>query len=569
VARLTETQRIVALENKRNGPLPDLTGELKTEGGTMHLRPLQSEALQTIRQVGGGFFPIGVGHGKTMIALLAGTVLKSELAIILCPASVRNQMSSDAVECYQHFKQPRRYEILSYEGLSRPDGTDLLEQLSDGVDKTKIVLVCDEAHRMKRMQSSRTKRLIRFMQANPEVRFIALSGTMTARSLRDFGHLAELALRESSPVPRDRTHLESWSQVIDAAGRPGPTDWERVRPLWNWAYPDRKDQYLYTYTADRQELMRKAFQKRMRSTFGVVASRAGSLGCSLVLLKHDAPCDPKIEELIRKAVCDDEDPAGNVILDDLHKHRIMRQLGCGYYHEWDWGDTPEDIQEEWMLRRRNWFRFVRNELENNSCRGYDSPKLVTDVMQAQLETGAARPQHRALALWNDSKDKADPKPLPVWVDKGIVTGALEHVRQMDRPTILWYEGRAVENMINEMAGSTGIHAYGAQARGNWMQFDTSGKESIALSIKAHGIGKNLQAWSNQIVLTPPSGGLTWEQLLGRTHRAGQEADEVECIWYGHTSGFCNAMMRASSEAEYIENTTGNVQKLNIASWNNT
>ena len=97
-------------------------------------------------------------------------------------------------------------------------------------------------------------------------------------------------------------------------------------------------------------------------------------------------------------------------------------------------------------------------------------------------------------------------------------------------------------------------------------FDQTEARPIALSIRAHGVGKNLQAWKEQVVLSPPSSGGAWEQLLGRTHRAGQQADEVKVTVVQTYYPQSNALLQAQTDARHIEETTGNVQKLNFCNW---
>ena len=83
-----------------------------------------------------------------------------------------------------------------------------------------------------------------------------------------------------------------------------------------------------------------------------------------------------------------------------------------------------------------------------------------------------------------------------------------------------------------------------------------------MSIKAHGVGKNLQhGWRKQLILEPPSSGTVWEQMLGRTHRPGQEADSVEAHVYCHTAPLAQAIVGARQDADYIEGATGSRQKL--------
>ena len=63
---------------------------------------------------------------------------------------------------------------------------------------------------------------------------------------------------------------------------------------------------------------------------------------------------------------------------------------------------------------------------------------------------------------------------------------------------------------------------------------------------------------------PPANGSSWEQLLGRLHRQGNLADEIEFYVYLHSREFINAFEQAKNDAEFIEETSGQKQKLNFA-----
>jgi len=68
------------------------------------------------------------------------------------------------------------------------------------------------------------------------------------------------------------------------------------------------------------------------------------------------------------------------------------------------------------------------------------------------------------------------------------------------------------------------------------------------------------------VTTSPTSGTVWEQLLGRTHRPGQEADEVTVDVYRHTLEMRSAVNKALRDADYQQTTTGNQQKLLSATY---
>jgi hypothetical protein len=547
--KVTETQRILALPKVSYDALQpgQMTARLAKTGGKYTLFPIQEQALHAIEECGGGFFPIGVGHGKSFIACLAATVLEADYAIILAPASTVRQLQGVYDDLRAHFKLvPAK--IMSYAMLSRPNGTGLLRELTERYSK--IALVCDEAHRLKRLESARTKRVIRYMKEFPETAFVALSGTMTSKSLKDFSHLSQLALRENSPVPRDRYHLETWSQVIDVEGLPGRNEWRMITPLVEWA-----GMTLHGLRGRaRREAVRQAFQARMRATAGVVASTEGSIGCSLNLhLLNRVTVPDRIQQMMLAVADPGVDPGGEIIPDEAAAWRTTRNLAAGFYYIWDWPDG-EDL--EWLRARRDWNRWVRRELLNHSAEGYDSPFLVANRVIREIKDGQNRGIHRSWNRWAIEKQKPTPPTLPVWVDRYLIKEAVSWMNKQKEPVLLWYESRA----IGEELERQGLQIYGAGAN------PPNEAHDCAMSIKAHGIGKNLQSWSNQLVIEPPTGGLIWEQLLGRTHRIGQEADEVECSIYTHVEPYARALATAKEQAKYISDASGNTQKLLFATF---
>jgi len=162
--------------------------------------------------------------------------------------------------------------------------------------------------------------------------------------------------------------------------------------------------------------------------------------------------------------------------------------------------------------------------------------------------------HRAWLGWfGTSLNKRPPPPtVAVWIDDYLVRDAVAWACAQDDPAILWYQSRAVESRLREL----GVPVYGAGHN------PPKQGHLCGMSIRAHGVGKNLQhGWRTQLVLEPPSSGNVWEQLLGRTHRPGQEADSVQAYMYQHTEAFQQAIAKAREDALYIQDTTGSRQKL--------
>lgn len=64
-------------------------------------------------------------------------------------------------------------------------------------------------------KSARTRRFLRYLEAHPETRLVAQSGTLATRTIKDYAHLAEFALREGSPLPLREPVVEEWAAALD------------------------------------------------------------------------------------------------------------------------------------------------------------------------------------------------------------------------------------------------------------------------------------------------------------------------------------------------------------------
>lgn len=87
------------------------------------------------------------------------------------------------------------------------------------------------------------------------------------------------------------------------------------------------------------------------------------------------------------------------------------------------------------------------------------------------------------------------------------------------------------------------------------------------SVAANGTGKNLQAWNKNLIVSCPTGAAVWEQLLGRTHRQGQKADEVQVDVLIGCVEHVDAWKRARAEAKMASDILGAPQKILIGDVN--
>lgn len=570
----------------------DLTAELALPGALPFedpsgaiiraLKPDQSASLAAIRDAQGAIIGVGVGGGKAGVALLAGTVLEGvRCAIILTPATTVPQLTATFAAWRQRFRLVPTVRILSYHTLSQPrkeHETPLLEELAKGFSDREVVLVADEAHRLKAATAARTQRVARYFESHPGVRFIALSGTLTTHSLHDFAHLSDWALRHQTPIPRDRATLDAWAACCDESGQPEPLHWEQMHGLWDWAGVPHN-----LRGKERRTRTREAFRDRLRSAPGVHFSKVPSIGCSLVIQALEAPPIPATVLDLMATSSQGLDPDGQPYANPTADWQVDRHLSLGFFYRWRWPrgcsfcgqqegswsrtcpatgmvhDVVEPIKDhDWLDARGRWAGAVRYTLQQEARHGYDSAALI----EAQVRSNPSHPLRKHLDRWDAEAVKRwsgrpEPPVDPVWVDYWLIDHAVAWARRQPSPVLVWYHSTAVRDAL----ARAGLKVYyGGEAP------DVSKAHTCAVSSLAHSEGLNLQKWHTNLVLEPSPGGAVWEQLLGRTHRAGQAADEVNVYVYQHTEAFRDAMHKARINAREIEEKTGDPKRLNMATY---
>jgi len=527
----SDLERILSLPRVVSSGSPELAEKWTSELGTGGvLRPIQGAALETISLFGGAFCSMNVGSGKTLVALLAAGAANAKNPLIIVPPSLVQQMEKEAETWAEFFRfTPPR--VLSYGILSTQ--TDILDRIKPDL------IIADEAHYLRHKTAARTRRFLRYFHNN-RCSFVALSGTITSKSLLDYAHLLELALRERTPIPLNRYELERWAACIDPDGEPNQSDLNRLAYLVRWS-----SQHKLTPT--NRETIRRAFRERLTTTPGVVSTRRGSCDASLYLIKHRPPHSDAVSRALKTLRDKWETPDGEPLADASTKSRAFKNLSTGFFYRWDWGPGGEDL--EWLEVRRDLNRRVSKILRYSPREGRDSPKLVMDWSR---KGGGNDELRRAVRLWDEIKHRADPETVPVWICTEKIQFVIDWIYDLTDPAIVWYSSRAVELAL----ASVGLETHGAGS------LPPTPDKTRAASIAVHGKGRNLQAFSRCFVIEPPANGATWEQLIGRNHRAGFTGDAA---WWEFFD-FGDAVKRAKTHAEYIEQTQGTPQKLNVATF---
>jgi hypothetical protein len=554
VGESDDLRRILALPRREEYapplPLPDLGGEL---------RPIQKFALEELFTYGGAFVSARVGAGKTLISLLAGTVLGIDRVMLLVPAKLKEKTLREARDYQAAGWKVTIPEVVSYELLGRASGADILGTYMPGL------LILDEAHKVSNRQAAVTRRVGRFLSTHPSVSVLAMSGTLTRRNLVDFAHIAQWCNHDAAPVPFKWSVLEQWSAALGASTNPwdrpplgallgafGSRSDERASAAHSGSHrPDDGDNPF----ADLLGSIRTNYAKRIWSTPGCVQTTDGLPGVGLEISKAPFIVPAPALKLIREMQKTWVTPGGDEITSALELHAHTKELGQGFYYQWTEVPPPE-----WLAARKAWRRYVRGVLAGS--RTYDSPLQVENAV---ISGALVSPDYEP---WRRIRDSFKPITQAVWIDDSLMASVASY--KYEGPTICWVEHEAVGRALGALSipffGAAGICKVGPSAYLG-QSIETTTATVVAASISANAEGRNLQRWSRNLVLSPPSMGSIWEQLLGRTHRDGQQADTVDCMVFAPTNHHEKCLTQALAYAKYIYETTGQEQKLMAATWN--
>lgn len=533
-----ELRRILSLPRRLEPPVgcEGLTEALRLPEGSMELRPVQAQALAELHLCGGLFAPIRVGGGKTLVSFLAPLMVCAERPVLLVPAKLRDKTLRDFDDLAKHWKRGPTITLVSYELLGRPAWAGLLNSIQPDL------IECDEAHYLKNVKAAVTKRVGRYMDAHPDTTFAAMSGTMTKRSLFDFAHVLEWCLGPGAPVPLQWRNLDEWSRALDEDSvypewyRPGALRKLHGESITEWAA------YVTSHQGNERHAARSLYHDRLVQTPGVVATEETAIDATLViepwLEGHDM--DQSIKSSFDALYNLWETPEGIPLEAPVDVWRHARELALGFYYRW----VPPPPQE-WLEPRKEWSAFVRQKLGRSAS--LDSPAQVAAMFRDE-------PVYRA---WEEVKDTYEYMTEPVWLDMSVLQAAVDWAHTIEG--IVWVEHRAVGLALENL----GLPYYGSYGLRNGEAIEDS-QGGVAASIAANKEGRNLQRHHRNLVLTPPTTGAAWEQLLGRTHRDGQQADEVTVEVYTGCMESHRALWQAVSDAEYQQAVTGIPQKLLVA-----
>lgn len=566
----------------------------EAEGCITRLRLVQAMALREIAIVGGLLGPIGVGHGKTLIDLLApfafarhaqaiGVPNAGEiLCVLLVPPGLIKQLSDDYTYIGQHFRMPTivfqgsphldqkqphgpRLQVMPYSRLSLKDATSWLNVVQPHA------IIADECHKLRCQTTSTTSRVMRYFDEHRATRLAAWSGSLTSKSIRDYSHLSALALKGGSPLPINYEDVEDWARAIDPSrdpADPGPLLYGLIE----------------TGCCKPGETLYTGIRRRLVETLGVVSTATPSFDCDLEINERTAPKMPEriistpagdatLAEHIQRALGFVR-PDGEELVTAMQAVECAITISCGFYYRWIYPkhSFPRDtmLVLDWLDARKEWHRELRQKLKRRE-EHLDSPLLCMHAAQRAL---GVRPQHKGLPnwqsktypVWHEIKDKVKYESEAVRIDDYLVQDAAAWAT--DHNGIIWYEHNAFGEWLAELtklprfgAGKDAkLALLGDAARGIKGEL---GDRSVICSITSIGTGTNgLQyVFADQLFQVPAADPAQWEQALGRVHRPGQKRDVVRAWFYMLIPSMRKHVRAALRAALYAGGTLLGEQKL--------
>lgn len=589
---------------------------------------------------GGGFFPIGVGWGKTLITLMIANRAylrgESERSMLFVPPQVYDQLTRTDIQwARQHVSlsvpfhllggrsldDRRRLAasgkkgcyILPYSLLSTRDSEALLggDMENPPANKPGIegiqpdLVILDEAHFVKNPKAARTQRLRRYMSARQPA-LVALSGTITSKSINDYHHLISQALRHLCPLPQSESLATNWSYVLDpekpgaefgtrggSGGKTGP-----LTPLVDWA----RKHFPKEDIPQGVPGFRKAYKLRLTSTPGVVATGDAEIGVSLTICNQPVPKHKenpnwaRLEELMKQVEELWLTPSGDEIKEGFHKWRYLNELSTGFYYKLRWPEIEEltkkglseeeaetylELALEHHEARQEFARALRSWIQYKGKPGMDTPLLVTSNMHQHQGRDVGNALY---VLWRTVKDmefEGMPERIsePVRICDFKIMHAVDWASKLMKTTkdkkggIIWFHHQEPGAWLTEELTKAGLPVVFCPSESSHkgtnevIRDPKNADKIIVASMGGHGTGKNLQHFEHQFFLQFPRQAATLEQVLGRTHRNGQRADALEPVTC-HTTDFDHQNLWACLiDSLYIHQTTGSRQKAIYASYN--
>jgi hypothetical protein len=587
------------------------------ENGT-RLREHQCSALFAYDNFSGPTCPIGVGGGKTLISIMIaerGYRAGIERSVLLVPPNVYSQLThpksgqirlarswvpltvpfhlmhkigAERRKALARSKWKGCY-ILPYSLLSTKDTSEVLNEIAPGL------IIADEAHRLRnRLGNARTPRVMNYIERNSP-KLVIMSGTLTKSSIKDYWHLIRASLGRYCPLPVSSQMADEWGLVLDSKPTSANGSRAELRPLVEWARAKFPDEDI----PDDLSGFRHAYALRLSTCPGVVTSPENMIGTSLIYHNEPVVLDkskPKHDELLRHIAKIDQEfvtPNGDEIEHAIHAYKWRYELTAGFYNMlyWDEEKYPASLLErskEYHARENDYHHVLRNWIKTYGRDGLDTPLLVAGEM---TRTGSkvvgiddcpcGLCPLRLYEAW-EAKKKADFEGRIVRSHKAVrvcdykIAAAVKWAKDLPKKTgaLVWYYHKAIGVWLVEAMKAAGLDVVHCPAGENERVMDPRNWRKVMVLSFAHSEGKNLHkveenrkdefpdlpGFAHNYIVQWPRSATTAEQLVGRTHRDGQAAEEL-IIERNDSTPFDHENFAACLNDSVYIHQTGSPQKL--------
>jgi hypothetical protein len=443
------------------------------------------------------------------------------------------------------------------------------------------------------------------------IEVMALSGTITKKSLGDYAHIATRALGQQSPVPIREQAIKVVGSYIDAerggGGIPGSeyavSQREQliIENFITWAeehgHQVRKAENGTPLLPHEQ--VRQSFQARLRTVPGVVATNDTGVDASLLLSWREPkrPASAEAEAMVtlmKQVVIQGQTPNGDTIDYGMHQFKWLWELSAGFYNNMIWPDLDRvrseyvrqwdrrisEVEAEALLEKaknhhallQEYHKVLRRFLERNHIPGCDTPMLVAAEIVRQQEGNKKYdlPSDLVHAYLLQRAEGPDTYPdlptrytTPVRVCDYKIRSAVEWAEEHRKTgALMWYHHPEIGRWLAEYLTHADIpHTY-APAGENEKVFNPG----LVVASYSHGTGKNLMHQAHNLYVELRREANTMEQSLGRTHRSGQQSDTVKAsllIGNGFDLAFFAGIL---NDADYMQSVTGQPQRLCFADY---
>lgn len=501
----------------------EMTRRFLKPGGAGRLLPMQAVGLYSYIVYGKLCNVANVGSGKTLLSALIPTAGENVRPLHITYAKLQHKTIREFRLLAENWRVHQSFKFISFEKLSTAGAANFL------TDYDPDVVVCDEVHAMKSPRSGRTKRMKRFLKGKPSCKFVPLTGTPGDDSVQNIAHIQDWVHGESSPVPRTYNELTQWCQALD------PVVTLRRAPG-----------ALTDFVADGDHTLagiRRAVGLRIEQTPGNVFHRTSEeVSCSLYLDAVTIDLPEQVERAFEHVRKFETAPDGREFV-DIQIHNALATMSLGFYRVFE-----EIPPKQWSEARREWRRFVAD-ICSQSKYALDTPdQVVRLVLNGEIDAG------EVYSNWRMIEPTFTSRTITEWISFETANFAKKWLHEHESP--VWSPYPEFSRKVAEESNRLFFWRQGLAGKLSIEDYD--GKQGCVLSTQSNYLGRNLQdRWSKFLVFAPPGKSDILEQLIGRFHRQGQRAEQVEGTFFLGSIETYEALQRARERAKFDRDNNRN------------